>query len=99
MDRVIPTHLRTRVIVYLDDLLVLSDDFESHMLLLQEVALCLRKAKLTINISKSKFCMKEIKYLGFIVGDGQIKTDPREDQSQTAKEFLRTLRLVQKVYR
>lgn len=75
MDRVIPAHLRTRVFVYLDDLLVLSDDFDSHLVLLQEVALCLRKANLTINIAKSKFCLTEIKYLGFIVGQGQLRTD------------------------
>lgn len=76
MDQVIPAHLRTRVFVYLDDLLILSDDFSSHMSLLSEIATYLRQANLTINIAKSKFCMKEIKYLGFIIGDGQIKTDP-----------------------
>lgn len=78
MDRVIPSHLRSRVFVYLDDLLVLSDDFDSHLILLREVALCLCKANLTINISKSKFCMTEVRYLGFIVGNGQIKTDPEK---------------------
>jgi len=52
MNQVIPAHLRTRVFVYLDDLLVLSDDFDSHMVLLQEIALCLRKANLTVNICK-----------------------------------------------
>jgi len=76
MDQVIPAHLRTRVFVYLDDLLVLSDDFESHLMLLREVAVHLRKANLTINVAKSHFCMQEIKYLGFIIGYGQLKTDP-----------------------
>lgn len=76
MDQVIPAHLRTRVFVYLDDLLVLSEDFESHMVLLSEIAGYLRNANLTINIAKSKFCMQEIKYLGFIIGHGKIKTDP-----------------------
>jgi len=77
MDQVIPAHLRTIVFVYLDDLLVLSDDFDSHMVLLQEIALCLRKANLTINISKSKFRMEKIKSLGFILGNGTLKTRPR----------------------
>lgn len=85
MDQVIPAHLRTRVFVYLDDLLILSDDFDSHLLLLQEIALCLRRANLTINISKSKFCMKEITYLGFIIGDGQIRTNP--DKIKAISEF------------
>lgn len=64
MDKVIPSKFRENVFVYLDDLLVCSADFEVHLKLLSEVAVCLRKANLTINIGKSKFCEKEIKYLG-----------------------------------
>jgi len=76
MDLVIPAKLRTRVFVYLDGLLVLSDDFESHMKLLEKIAGYLRDANLTINIAKSKFCMTEIKYLGFVIGHGELKVDP-----------------------
>jgi len=65
MDLVISAKLRMRVFVYFDDLLVLSDDLESHMKLLEEIAGYL-------NIAKSKFCMTEIKYLGH----GELKVDP-----------------------
>lgn len=85
MDQVIPAHLRTRVFVYLDDLLVLSDDVDSHMKLLEEIASYLRQANLTINIAKSKFCMLEIKYLEFIIGYGQLKADPQKVSA--IKEF------------
>ena len=78
MDHVIPNRLRDEVFVYLDDLLVISATFERHLVVLSEIALCLRKAGLTINISKSKFCLKEVKYLGFIVGNGTLSTDPDE---------------------
>lgn len=76
MDKVIPPHLRTKVFVYLDDLLLITETFEEHLELLHEIALCIRKAKLTINIEKSKFVIKEVKYLGHIIGYGTIKTDP-----------------------
>ncbi|XP_061388706.1 cilia- and flagella-associated protein 61-like [Musca vetustissima] len=33
-------------------------------------------AGLTINVEKSKFCMKEVRYLGHVVGEGTIRTDP-----------------------
>jgi len=85
MDPVVPPSLRTRVFVYLDDLLLLADDFDSHMQLIEEVAGYFRKANLTINIAKSKFCMREIKYLGFIIGDGQLKADP--GKISVVKEF------------
>ena len=76
MDRVIPSRIRERVFVYLDDLLIVSPDFDTHIQLVEEVAGYLAKANLTINIKKSKFCFKRIKYLGFIVGEGQLRTDP-----------------------
>lgn len=78
MDKVIPHEYHDRVFVYIDDLLVVSPDFESHLKLLSLVAERLRHANLTINVEKSKFCLREIKYLGFIIGDGCIKTDPEK---------------------
>lgn len=81
MDRVIPSRLRDNVFIYLDDLLVCSDTFDSHCRILREVASCLRAAKLTINVSKSKFCQSEIKYLGYIVGQGCLKVDNSKIES------------------
>lgn len=69
MDKVIPSRLK------LDDLLIISDEFESHLKLLGQVAECLRIANLTIGMKKSSFCFKELNYLAFIVG-GVLKTDP-----------------------
>ncbi|XP_037929927.1 uncharacterized protein LOC119664528 [Teleopsis dalmanni] len=98
MDKVIPAALRERVFVYLDDLLVCSSDFETHMILLKKVADCLSKANLTINVQKSKFCHIEVKYLGYIVGNGIIKTDPAKVEAmnmfpepRTAKQLRRFL--------
>lgn len=78
MDRVIPSRFRDNVFIYLDDLLVCSATFEEHLLLLREVAKCLRNAGLTINIAKSKFCQNEIKYLGYRIGNGCLKVDPEK---------------------
>lgn len=75
MDNVIPAELRKEVFVYLDDLLVVSEDFETHLKVLKQVATHLSTSGLTINVKKSKFCFKELKYLGYIVGHGEIKTD------------------------
>ena len=75
MHRVIPHDLHDRLFVYLDDLLIISATLEEHFFLLEKVAQLLRHANLTINVEKSKFVMKEIKYLGYIVGDGCLKVD------------------------
>lgn len=78
MDKVIPSRLRESVFIYLDDLLVCTSDFKSHIQILEEVANCLANAGLTINVEKSRFCQKEIKYLGYIVGQGCLRTDPNK---------------------
>ena len=76
MDKIVPQKLRDRVFVYLDDLLVIGNDFDSFLETLSEVATALKNANLTINAKKSKFGYKHLKYLGFIVGSGKIQTDP-----------------------
>lgn len=43
--------------------------------MLKIVGTNLTDAGLTINMQKSKFCYKELKYLGYIVGGGKLKPD------------------------
>lgn len=78
MDKIIPAHLRREVFIYLDDLLIVSDTFERHLSTLRELASQLTKSGLTINVEKSKFCLKQVQYLGHIVGHGTIATDPEK---------------------
>lgn len=85
MDKVIPAAIRNNVFVYLDDLLVVSADFGSHMDLLIKVASYLSNAGLTINVEKSKFCQRQVRYLGFVVGDGFISTD--ETKVEAVRDF------------
>lgn len=85
MDTVIPPSLRHEIFVYLDDLLVISESFEKHIAVLKQLASRLALAGLTINVEKSKFCLKEVKYLGHVIGHGTIQTDP--DKVAAIKDF------------
>lgn len=76
MDKIFPVCIRSQVFVYLDDLLVVSRSFDEHVILLTEVAKKLTDAGLTVNLIKSRFCYKYVKYLGHVVGNGTIKPDP-----------------------
>ena len=78
MDKVVPSELKDRVFVYLDDLLIVSPTFDLHMEILKIVGEKLSNAGLTINMQKSNFCFKELKYLGYIVGGGKLKQDPNK---------------------
>lgn len=78
MDKVIPNELKETVFVYLDDLLVVSTTFEEHLDKLRIVAQKIQAAGLTINIRKSNFCFRQLNYLGYVVGEGCLKTDPNK---------------------
>lgn len=94
MDMVIPSELREHVFVYIDDLLIVSADMETHFLRLRQVAESLRKANLTINVEKSKFLLKSITYLGHIVGGGCLKADPERVRAVFEYPTPKTIRQV-----
>lgn len=78
IDEIIPPDLRHCVFGYLDDLVIVSEDFESHLEVLVRIASQFRKANLTLNIGKSKFCVVKVNYLGYVIGNGGITTDPEK---------------------
>lgn len=87
MHKVIPHSLHDRIFVYLDDLLITSATFQEHLSLLREVAARLASANLTINVDKSKFCLSELKYLGYIIGKDGLKVD--DEKVKAIMEFPR----------
>lgn len=62
--------------VYIDDIIVHSVTFKEHLEILEEVFRKIRNANLKLGPEKCKFCFKEIKFLGHIVGEDGIRTDP-----------------------
>lgn len=98
MDQTIPYNLKSHVFVYLDDLLIVSNNFEEHLTHLLEVATNLKKAGLTINVKKSSFGLNKVKYLGYVVGNGTLQVDnekvkaikdmPRPKNIKQVRRFL-----------
>jgi Reverse transcriptase (RNA-dependent DNA polymerase)/RNase H-like domain found in reverse transcriptase/Integrase zinc binding domain/Aspartyl protease len=64
------------VIVYLDDILIYSNNVEDHERHVRMVLERLRKHKLYGKLSKSTFFTTEIEYLGQIVSPGEIRPNP-----------------------
>ena len=76
LDSVINESMTTFAFAYLDDIIIFSPDFSTHLTHLTIVLEALLKANLRINVDKCNFCQKELKYLGHVVGDKGIHTDP-----------------------
>ena len=63
-------------LVYIDDLLIFSKDFDQHLHHLNLVFDNLRSANLTLHPAKCKFATKQVKYLGHIVSKDGLRVNP-----------------------
>lgn len=70
-----------RVFVYVDDVIIVSETFEQHILLLKKVLEKLKFANLTINLEKSQFFRHQLKYLGYVVDINGLHADPEKVDS------------------
>ena len=99
MDRVLRPHA-AYVAVYLDDVIIHSDTWAEHVQQVAAVLGSLRQAGLTANLKKCAVGRREVRYLGYHLGGGQVR--PQVDKTaaiavcprpKTKKEVRRFLAL------
>lgn len=76
MDQVLAGLKWGSCLCYLDDLIVMADEFQTHLERLRLVLERLRSASLTLKPSKCLFGYKELKILGHVVSAKGILPDP-----------------------
>ena len=69
----------------LDDVVIYSDNWSDHICQIKRLFQIMREAKLTINLMKSEFDKATVKYLGHIVGQGQVR--PLDAKIKTIAKF------------
>lgn len=80
IDSIFGCELEPLAFPYLDDFIVATDTFEKHIEILGKVALKLQEAELQISAEKSRFCMKSLRYLGYVVNESGIQADAERVQ-------------------
>lgn len=78
VDLLFGPEFELKVFCYLDDIIVISKTFDEHVALLNRVHEKLRLANLTINLAKCKFFRSKLKYLGYVVDEHGLRTDPEK---------------------
>ena len=75
----------SKVIAYIDDILIMGRTFEEHLNLVSKVLETLCKYKLKLNLDKCEFFRTQVKFLGHIVSTSGIKKTP--GYVQDVKDF------------
>jgi len=74
-------HIDMCCIVYLDDLLIYSNTLRQYRKAVSNILEAIRKSGMKVKPSKCEFHQSETEYLGFIIGQEEVKTDPVKTQA------------------
>ena len=78
VDQVITSDMRPYVFAYLDDVIVVTENFQDHLYWLEKTINRLTEARLTLSPDNCHFCRSEFKYLGFKINqDGLVVDDDK----------------------
>ena len=99
INKILAEKLDIFVIVYLDDILIYTDDDESHVTAVRWVLEQLRKFSLFANLKKCRFHQEEVRFLGYVVSSKGIRMEdkrieavkqwPEPQSVQDIKMFVR----------
>ena len=66
------------MMIYVDDVILMSPDHDSHLEYLEIVFSKLREANLKLQPAKCALMLPELRYLGFVFSAGNVRTDPKK---------------------
>lgn len=78
MQRCLGGQLMESALVYLDDVIVYSPDFDSHLQHLEQVFGAMEKYGLKLQPDKCHLLRREVKFLGHCVGAAGVSVDPEK---------------------
>lgn len=64
--------------VYIDDIVIFSRTFEEHVAHVKVVMAALRQANLLLKLAKCKFAQRRVAFLGHVIAEGCVETDPEK---------------------
>lgn len=94
MQRCLGGQLMESVLVYLDDVIVYSPDFDSHLRHLEEVFRAMEKYGLKLQPNKCHLLRREVNFLGHVVSAAGVSVDPGKVSAVKDWKAPRTVRQV-----
>jgi len=95
MNKILREFLDHRVVVYLDDILIDSENMDDHIRLVQKVLDRLEQHDLAVSLKKSVFHQDEVEFLGYIVKTSGVTMSDRKVKSVQDWAHTRSVKEVQ----
>src|ERR1043166_4822978 len=97
MNTVLQPYINKICVVYLDDIIIYSKNYEQHQKDLETIFKVLYQAQLQIKLKKCKFFLTKVKFLGHEISGEGIKTDPEKIKVMQDLPTPQNLKNVQEV--
>jgi len=81
INEVLMEHSDMCCLVYLDNVLIYSKTLQQHRKDVSDILGAIRKSGMKVKQSQCEFHQNETEYLGFIIGQEEVKTDPVKTQA------------------
>jgi len=81
METVLVDYRWRTCLVYLDDVIVFSEDFGTHLVRLKQVLTCFKNAGFKLKLSKCHWCKSSITFLGHVITPAGILPNPEKIKS------------------
>ena len=76
MQQILSQFMSNNIIIYIDDVLILSETFDEHLILLEKVLTTLGKFGIKIKLKKCEFATDTVEFLGHIIDSSGIRKSP-----------------------
>ena len=97
MNHVLQDHIGKNIEVYVDDIIVKSQEAEQHAKDLEQILDTLDKYKIKLNPDKYVFGVKTGKFLGFMISHRGIEANPEKIEALLNMKVPKTLNELQKL--
>lgn len=87
MSDVLHPFIDSFVIVYLDDIVIFSNMWQEHLTHVTQVLETLRKNQVIANLQKCEFDNTSLKYIGHMIGAGELRVDPEKIKEEGSFVF------------
>ena len=92
---VLREYMDVTCVIYLDDILIFSENEGEHTKHVKQILAKLQEVKLYAKLSKCQFSVKKTEFLGYIIEPEGITTDPRKVQAIVEWDTPRSIKDVQ----